>query len=59
MNKEQAEAKYERIMEAVYLAVDSEQPSGGDEPYSEETEKRLNFVHILVRESLGLPTEEF
>ena len=59
MTKEQANEKYEDIMQAVYLAIDSEQPSDGEDPYKEETEIRLNAVHILVLEALGLPTDDF
>lgn len=51
MDKQQV---YDSIVEAVHLAVDSEQPEGGPHPYKEETERCLHVVYTLLSEALGL-----
>ncbi len=51
MNKQQT---YDSIVEAVHLAVDSEQPDGGPHPYKPETEQCLDVVYTLLKEALGI-----
>ncbi len=56
-NSMDKEEKYESLLEAIHLAVDSEQPEGGPHPYKDETERRLHVVSVLLREVLNLPPE--
>jgi hypothetical protein len=51
MDKEHA---YQSLVDAIHLAVDSEQPEGGPHPYKDETERRLHVVYVLLREALGI-----
>lgn len=47
------EEVYESLVEAIHLAVDSEQEEPGA-PYKKETELRLDTVYTLLREALGI-----
>lgn len=54
MDKLTPEQYYEEIMAAVTAAIESEQPEA-PAPFSLETEKRVDLVSRLVRQSLDLP----
>ena len=50
--------RYQSIVEAVHLAVDSEQPEGGPYPYKPETEQCLHVVYTLLREALSIKEDD-
>lgn len=49
------EAKYQRIVERIHSAIESEQPEPRE--FNAETEQRLALVDLLLRDALGLPTD--
>ncbi|CAB5194540.1 hypothetical protein UFOVP168_8 [uncultured Caudovirales phage] len=48
---------YDWIVEAVHLAVESEQQEEGA-PFKRETEMRLHTVYTLLREALGIKASD-
>lgn len=49
--------QYQSIIDAIHLAVDSEQPEGGPHPYKENTERCLDVVYKLLQEALNINPE--
>jgi hypothetical protein len=50
------ERRYEVIKDAIESAVESEQPDG-PALFKLETELRINYALVLIREALGLPPD--